>query len=148
MSNQDIRWRQRFEHFKQAHQQLKEALSEMSSRKLSNLEKQGTIQAFEFTYELAWNVLRDYLIWQGTETISGSRDAIREGFRLGLISDGKAWLAMLQDRNRTVHTYNEATANQILEQLAAVYSNLFLEFEVKFEGLAVSALQAMDQGDV
>ena len=126
MSDQDIRWLQRFEHFKQAHAQLKDALSEMASRKLSNLEKQGTIQAFEFTYELAWNVLRDYLIWQGIESISGSRDAIRESFRLGLISDGQAWLAMLQDRNRTVHTYNEATVNQILEQLAAVYAGLFV----------------------
>ncbi len=87
MSNQDIRWLQRFEYFKQAHAQLKEALSEMAVQKLSRLEKQGAIQAFEFTYELAWNVLRDYLIWQGAETISGSRDAIREGFRLGLIAD-------------------------------------------------------------
>lgn len=148
MSDQDIRWLQRFEHFKQAHEQLKDALTEMSLRKLSNLEKQGTIQAFEFTYELAWNVLRDYLIWQGTETISGSRDAIREGFRLGLISDGKAWLAMLQDRNRIVHTYNEATANQILEQLSSVYAGLFLEFELKFEALADSSLQTMDKGNV
>ena len=113
----------------------------MASRKLSNLEKQGTIQAFEFTYELAWNVLRDYLIWQGIESISGSRDAIRESFRLGLISDGQAWLAMLQDRNRTVHTYNEATVNQILEQLAAVYAGLFLDFESKFESIADSGLE-------
>lgn len=147
MSNQDIRWLQRFEHFKQAHAQLKDALTEMSLRKLSNLEKQGAIQAFEFTYELAWNVLRDYLIWQGTETISGSRDAIREGFRLGLISDGKAWLAMLQDRNRTVHTYNEVTANQILEQLAAVYAGLFAEFRAKFQGLGDSTLQSLEVGD-
>lgn len=116
----------------------------MAVRKLSKLEKQGMIQA----YELAWNVLRDYLIWQGTETISGSRDAIREGFRLGLISDGKPWLAMLQDPNRTVHTYNEATANQILEQLAEVYADLFLEFEIKFEGIAVSTSQTMDKGNV
>lgn len=148
MSDQDIRWLQRFEYFKQAHEQLKDALTEMSLRKLSNLEKQGTIQAFEFTYEQAWNVLKDYLIWQGAETISGSRDAIREGFRLGLISDGKAWLAMLQDRNRTVHTYNESTANQILAELAAVYANLFLELELKFNALADNALQTMDDGDV
>lgn len=148
MSSQDIRWLQRFEHFKQAHEQLKEALAELASRELSRLEKQGTVQAFEFTYELAWNVLRDYLIWQGAETISGSRDAIREGFRLGLISDGQAWLAMLQDRNRTVHTYNETTANQIIAQLASVYATLFAEFEVKFDGLAVSALRSLETRDV
>ncbi|WP_417595701.1 nucleotidyltransferase substrate binding protein [Oceanospirillum sp.] len=124
----DIRWSQRFNHFKNAYAQLREALELMDTRPLSNLEKQGTIQAFEFTYELAWNVLRDYLVWQGAETISGSRDAIRESFKRELISDGHAWLAMLQDRNRTVHTYNEETANQILDHLQHRYALLFSEF--------------------
>jgi len=124
----DIRWSQRFNHFKNAYAQLREALELMENRPLSNLEKQGTIQAFEFTYELAWNVLRDYLVWQGAETISGSRDAIRESFKRELISDGHGWLAMLQDRNRTVHTYNEETANQILDHLQHRYAPLFSEF--------------------
>lgn len=86
--SEDIRWLQRFDHFKKAYAQLEEALQLMSERELSNIEKQGSIQAFEFTYELAWNVLRDYLIWQGIESVSGSRDAIREGFKRELISDG------------------------------------------------------------
>jgi len=126
--SEDIRWLQRFNHFKKAYSQLEEALELMTQRDLNNLEKQGAIQAFEFTYELAWNVLRDYLIWQGAETISGSRDAIREAFKRELISDGHAWLAMLQDRNRTVHTYNEETANQILNSLENNYAKLFSEF--------------------
>lgn len=131
--SEDIRWLQRFDHFKKAYAQLQEALQLMSERELSNIEKQGSIQAFEFTYELAWNVLRDYLIWQGIESVSGSRDAIREGFKRELISDGHAWLAMLQDRNRTVHTYNEATANQIIEHLRTKYAQLFAEFFVTFQ---------------
>lgn len=126
--SEDIRWLQRFNHFKKAYSQLEEALELIAKRELSNIEKQGAIQAFEFTYELAWNVLRDYLIWQGAETISGSRDAIREAFKRELISDGHAWLAMLQDRNRTVHTYNEETANQILNSLEKNYAKLFSEF--------------------
>ncbi|BBP45131.1 nucleotidyltransferase [Thiosulfatimonas sediminis] len=130
---EDIRWSQRFNHFKKAYAQLVEALALMEERPLSNIEKQGAIQAFEFTYELAWNVLRDYLIWQGAETISGSRDAIREGFKRELISDGHAWLAMLQDRNRTVHTYNEETAMQILENLQNRYAVLFAEFFQTFK---------------
>ena len=130
---EDIRWLQRFKHFKKAYAQLAEALALMEERPLSNIEKQGAIQAFEFTYELAWNVLRDYLIWQGAETISGSRDAIREGFKRELISDGHAWLAMLQDRNRTVHTYNEETAMQILENLENRYAVLFSEFFQTFK---------------
>lgn len=131
--SEDIRWLQRFDHFKKAYAQLQEALQLMSERELSNIEKQGSIQAFEFTYELAWNVLRDYLIWQGIESVSGSRDAIREGFKRELISDGHAWLAMLQDRNRTVDTYNEATANQIIEHLRTQYAQLFAEFVVTFQ---------------
>ncbi|MDR9499937.1 MAG: nucleotidyltransferase substrate binding protein [Hydrogenovibrio sp.] len=130
---EDIRWVQRFDHFKKAYAQLQDALALMETRPLSNIEKQGAIHTYEFTYELAWNVLRDYLVWQGTETLSGSRDAIREGFKRELISDGHAWLAMLQDRNRTVHTYNEETANQILEQLRSRYAGLFAEFMTVFQ---------------
>ncbi|MCO4785247.1 MAG: nucleotidyltransferase substrate binding protein [Marinomonas atlantica] len=141
---QDIRWLQRFEYFKKAYAQLQEALQLMAERELSNIEKQGSIQAFEFTYELAWNVLRDYLVWQGAETISGSRDAIREGYKRELISDGHAWLAMLQDRNRTVHTYNEATANQIIENLRSSYALLFAEFVVTFQDKADEELEGFN----
>ncbi|WP_067100091.1 nucleotidyltransferase substrate binding protein [Marinomonas atlantica] len=141
---QDIRWLQRFEYFKKAYAQLQEALQLMAERELSNIEKQGSIQAFEFTYELAWNVLRDYLVWQGAETISGSRDAIREGYKRELISDGHAWLAMLQDLNRTVHTYNEATANQIIENLRSSYALLFAEFVVTFQDKADEELEGFN----
>jgi len=132
MSDQDIRWRQRFANFTRAHAQLKSALLLMHERSLSDLEKQGTIQAFEFTYELAWNLLRDYLLWQGETAIAGSRDAIRNAFQVGLISDGHTWMAMLQDRNRTVHTYNEATANEILSNLEQRYALLLDELEETF----------------
>lgn len=131
--SEDTRWIQRFNHFKKAYAQLQEALELLATRELSNIEKQGAIQAFEFTYELAWNVLRDYLLWQGAEVISGSRDAIREGFKRELISDGHGWMAMLQDRNRTVHTYNEETANEILRNLESCYSRLFAEFYQSFQ---------------
>lgn len=135
MTGSDIRWQQRFANFKKAYAQLAGALELMGQRGLSDLEKQGTIQAFEFTYELAWNLLRDYLAWQGAQLISGSRDTIREAFKLGLIRDGHAWMAMLQDRNRTVHTYNEATANEILEHLKNRYGVLFEELSNTFDKL-------------
>lgn len=141
----DIRWVQRFSHFKKAHSQLSDALLLMAESQLSNLEKQGVIQAFEFTYELAWNVLRDYLLWQGAEPISGSRDAIREAFRRELISDGHAWMAMLQDRNRTVRTYNEETANEILQHLKSRYAAIFLEFVNEFQIKADAARNDSDE---
>lgn len=129
MAHQDVRWVQRFNHFMQAYQQFTSAVDTMAQRELTNLEKQGAIQAFEFTYELATNVLRDYLFWQGVEGIAGSRDAIREAFKRGLVTDGHGWMAMLQDRNRTVHTYNEATANEILSSIQSRYAQLFEAFQ-------------------
>lgn len=145
MMPKDIRWIQRFNHYKKAYAQLREALELLAARELSNIEKQGAIQAFEFTYELAWNVLRDYLLWQGEEAISGSRDAIREGFRRGLISDGHAWMAMLQDRNRTVHTYNEETANEILYSLKHRYARVFAEFYDFFEPKTTNLAADLDE---
>lgn len=135
MTLNDIRGQQRFMNFKKAHSQLADAVSLMEQRTLSNLEKQGTIHTFEYTYELAWNLLRDYLIWQGHTELTGSRDTIREAFKRELIDDGHVWMAMLQDRNRTVHTYNEATANEILANIRRNYASLFQHLEVRFDAL-------------
>ena len=63
--NFDIRWIQRFANFQSALAQLKDGVDTFNSRDLSLLEKQGLIQAFEFTHELAWNVLKDYFEYQG-----------------------------------------------------------------------------------
>ncbi|MHB0775274.1 nucleotidyltransferase substrate binding protein [Halomonas sp. WWR20] len=90
---------QRLQNFEKALAQLKEAITLIQQRPLSNLEQQGTIQAFETTYELGWNTLKDYLVWQGIESIVGSRDTVREAFKLGLIENGEAWMSMLVDRN-------------------------------------------------
>lgn len=127
MTETDVRWHQRFQNFRKAYAQLDEAARLMTQRDLSRLEKQGVIQAFEYTYELSWNLLRDYLRWQGITELTGSRDTIREAFSNGLIADGEQWMAMLQDRNRTSHTYNEATAEAILRNIRQDYHRLFEE---------------------
>ncbi|OGV49305.1 MAG: nucleotidyltransferase [Legionellales bacterium RIFCSPHIGHO2_12_FULL_42_9] len=93
---------------------------------LNELEKQGLIQAFEYTHELSWNVLRDYLREHSNFTIHGSRDATREAFSLDLINDGESWMDMIQDRNRTSHAYNQVTADLIVENIAKRYLSLFL----------------------
>jgi len=79
------------------------------------LEKQGLIQAFEFIHELAWNLLKDYLEYQGYQNIKGSRDAIREAFRVGLIEDGEAWMDTIKARNITLHVYYESMVEEIFE---------------------------------
>ncbi|MCX7111171.1 MAG: nucleotidyltransferase substrate binding protein [Proteobacteria bacterium] len=135
MSKQDIRWQQRFDNYKKALVQLEDAVSLAHSRQLSNLEKQGLIQAFEFTYELAWNTLKDYLVYQGIQNIVGSRDTIREAFNRELIDDGEAWMAMLIDRNKTSHTYNEEIAEEIYCKIIGKHHNLFLVLQEKMNPL-------------
>jgi len=113
MTSQDIRWKQRFKHFQQAYAQLENAVSLSRQRPLSELEEQGLIQAFEYTHELAWNVLKDFLEEQGLQDLYGSKDTSREAFRRGLIENGDIWMDMVKSRNLTSHTYNRNNAQMI-----------------------------------
>jgi nucleotidyltransferase substrate binding protein (TIGR01987 family) len=105
---------------------LKEAIELAQKRPLSKLEEQGLIQAFEFTHELAWNTLKDFLEERGVQNLYGSRDTTREAFKTDLIKNGEAWMDMIQSRNLTSHTYDEATAAKIVSAIRATY---FTEFE-------------------
>ncbi len=127
----DLRWLQRFESYRKALAQLQHAVSLMRRRKLSDLETQGLIQAFEFTHELAWNVMRDYFEYQGNASITGSRDATREAFKVGLIQDGETWMGMIKSRNQSSHTYAEEIANEIVRAVTEDYCALFVTFEGK-----------------
>ena len=133
----DLRWKQRFNNYKKALSQLKSAIELKHQRALSDLENQGLIQSFEFTYELAWNALKDYLVWQGIEGIVGSRDTIREAFNRNLIADGDIWMKMLVDRNRTSHTYNEKIANEILQNIDEMYIAELIRLEDRFHHLTM-----------
>lgn len=131
MNNEDIRWLQRLANYNRALHQLESAVRLSKERALSDLEKQGLIQAFEFTHELAWNVMKDYFTYQGQHLITGSRDAIRAAFNKGLIDEGEAWMNTIKSRNKTSHTYNEETAEEIIHS----YLHLFKQFQVKMESL-------------
>lgn len=102
---EDIRWKQRFENFNRALHLLTLAVELSKQRPLSDLEKQGVIQGFEFVHELAWNVLKDFLEYEGIQNIVGSRSAVREAFKRGLIDNGEVWMDMIEKRNLSSHTY-------------------------------------------
>lgn len=120
--DQDIRWIQRFTNYQKALKQLQEAVALSQQRELTNLEKQGLIQAFEYTHELAWKTLKNFLEHQGsTQTLYGSKDTTKEAFSAGLIQDGEAWMKMIQSRNLTSHTYDETTVEQIVEMILGSY---------------------------
>lgn len=129
----DIRWKQRFENFKKAFSQLESAVDLSKERDLSELEISGLIKAFEFTFELSWNVMKDFLTNQGISGIIGSRDAIRQAFSNSLISDGESWMKMISDRNLASHTYDEKTAQSLFSMIEEKYLGLFKAFSQKME---------------
>ncbi len=139
-TNPDIRWKQRFSNYRRAYSQLAEAVALSKTRPLSRLEQQGLVQAFEFTQELAWQVMKDYFEYQqGATTITGSRDAIRTAFQTGLIEDGDGWMDTINSRNRSSHTYDENTANALAETISKRYLPLFESFMTRMQALAVDA---------
>ena len=125
-ARKDIRWEQRFINYGKALAQLKKFLDK---GELSELEAQGLIKAFEYTYELAWKTLSDLLKELGFEDVVGPRPVIEESFNQRLIHNGKSWLQMIKSRNLTSHTYNTDTAQQISTEIIKVYYPLFVELQ-------------------
>ncbi|MFZ0407925.1 MAG: nucleotidyltransferase substrate binding protein [Cyanobium sp.] len=135
MPDPDVRWRQRFDNFERALQMLERGVDLARQRPLSELEQQGLIQAFEFSHELAWNLLQDYLQYQGITGIIGSRDATRLAFQNGLILDGEAWMAMIKARNQSSHTYNLEQAQAIARDVIEGFAPLFAALRQRFTSL-------------
>ncbi len=132
----DIRWHQRFSNYKKALIQLQDAVQLSQQRELTPLEKQGLIQSFEYTHELAWKTLKDFLQYRGsTEEIYGSKDASRQAFANGIISDGETWMSMVKSRNLTSHTYDEETVEKIVDVILGSYIFEFEKLEEKLESL-------------
>ncbi len=127
---EDVRWQQRFMNYSKALERLETFIEPPA---LNEREQQGLIKAFEYTFELAWNTLRDLLRSQGNGALLGSRDTLREAFRLGLIESGETWMLMIQDRNLTSHTYNRATAEAIGDQIIRGYLPCFRQLQARLE---------------
>lgn len=131
----DIRWQQRFDNFQHAYLNLQEAVDLANTRRLSKLEEQGLIQSFEYTHELAWKVLKDYLESQGFTDIFGSKNATRIAFKENLIKDGDVWMEMIQARNQTSHSYNLELAANISEKILNIYHDCFTQLLERFKKL-------------
>ncbi len=136
MQSPDVRWKQRFENFTNAYKQLSDAVELSHKRRLSKLEEQGLIQSFEYTFELAWNTLKDYLKHEKVD-VKFPRDTIKKGFQYDLIDDGEKWLDMLDKRNLLAHTYDEANAKLALELIKTEFypqiQRFFNVFQTKYE---------------
>lgn len=129
MSIEDIRWQQRFENFQNAFRSLKKGVQIAKERKLNELEEQGLIQAFEFTFELAWKTIKDYLEYNQVD-VKFPRDVIKRGFQYEIIDKGDTWMDMLQKRNLMAHTYDEKLAKIAIELITTnYYAQLKLLYE-------------------
>ncbi len=132
MENQDVRWKQRFQNYEKALKQLSKFIDKGI---LNELEEQGLIQCFEYTYELAWNVMKDFFEYQAETGINGSRDAIKLAFKRDLIQDGDQWMDMIKSRIKSSHTYNEETADEVVNKILNSYYTLFVDFKIKMKTL-------------
>lgn len=121
MKNPDIRWKQRFENYQKALFLLSDALKE-GADKLSLLEKEGTLQRFEFTFELAWKVMKDYLE-EGGVVISPltPKNVIKQAFISRIIENGQVWIDMLLSRNLMSHTYDSIKFEVIAKDVEIKY---------------------------
>ena len=98
------------------------------------MEERGLIQAFEYTFELAWKTLQDFLEeTSGYVEVKGPRPVIQQAFRDGLITDGEKWMEMLKDRNLTAYTYDEEVAQEIISSVIHHYFPLFQKLDAFFQ---------------
>lgn len=139
MAQQNIRWQQRFANFRKALVKLTQAVDLLSKQTggetvVDELLQEGLIQRFEYTHELAWKVMKDYAEYQGYTDVRGSRDAIRKALEMNLIDD-RNWMETIEDRNLTVHNYDNEIASEIYDNIMNVYAPLFIAFEHKMQSL-------------
>lgn len=129
------RLKERFISYKKGLGRLREAVKSINKKMeideiLQDILKEGLIQRFEYTHELAWNLMKNYAEYQGNATIRGSRDATREAFKMQLITNADTWMDMIKSRNKTSHIYDENLIDAIYEKILNDY---YTEFEAFYE---------------
>lgn len=134
MANEDIRWIQRFNNYRKALARLGEAVQLAEERELSDLEQQGLIQGFEFTFDLAWKTLQDFLRENKRPNDNGGPNIIiSQSLEDGIIKGEEQWKAMKKSRDLTSHSYDGDTADDIAENILDMYYNLFIQLETRLQ---------------
>lgn len=126
----DLRWKQRFSNFKKAFGQLSEFIEK---DQLNKFEVQGLIQCFEYTFELAWKTIKDYLEQEGFFDVKTPRAVLKTAFQIQLITDGHAWIDALEKRNLMAHTYSEERVVEVENLIRKKYYQIIQELYSKLE---------------
>ena len=116
----DIRWKQRFDNLQRAYQRLRWALEIHQQDPDNDLIRMAVIKAYEFTFELSWKTLKDFLAYNGIDA-KLPREVLKQAFATGLVIDGQLWIDMLEERNLMAHTYDDATARKAVDQIQERY---------------------------
>ena len=132
ISSQDIRWKQLFQNYEKAFKRLSRAIEVVKSAPDDDLLQSGLVQTYEYTFELAWKTLKDYLTLEGFE-VRSPRETIRQGFQSGYIMNGEDWLQALADRNLTTHIYDNEIIIRVLNGIFERYFFLLQDFYVSFK---------------
>lgn len=120
----------KYEKYLQAVERLNEAVQDYEKTPIESI-KDGVIQRFEFTTELAWKTLREYLIDQGYVELNSPKSVLNQSFVIGLFSDERVWLNIINDRNMTSHIYDEKTADEIFQRIKNQYVEEFEKLKSK-----------------
>jgi len=121
----DVRWKQRFENFTKAYTSLLESDDALKQEPENSFIKDSLIQRYEYTIELAWKTMKDYLEEQGFIDVSSRKKVVRKAFEEALIQDAPTWIAALNGRNITSHAYDETKANEIVKDISEQYILIF-----------------------
>lgn len=127
----DVRWKQRFNNYNKATNQLTEFIEKED---LNKFEVQGLIQCFEYTFELAWKTMKDYLEEEGF-IVKSPRNTIQTALQSELITDGHTWIDALEKRNLMAHTYDENNSKEAEKLIKSSYYKIIIELRSKLEGL-------------
>lgn len=134
MEQDDHRWEQRFSNFKKALLRLRQvAESGENQHQLSELEREGVIQRFEYTYELAWKTLQDFLRFKGYDGIAGPNPVLTQAVQDGYLTDPTGWRAMKKARELAAHTYDGDMAEEVAEAILSIYYPLLHQLEQRLD---------------
>jgi nucleotidyltransferase substrate binding protein (TIGR01987 family) len=132
----DVRWKQRFENYEKALEQLTRVVKMYPSPGFTDVERTVCIKFFEMTYELSWKVMKDYLFEKGIAGIIGSKDAVRYAVSSEIIDEGGIWMQMVDSRNEIAHTYDEGKAQALCDKIVTCYYSRLCGFAAKMRTLS------------
>ena len=136
-----LRWEQKLDSYYKALKRLSEIVSLSHQRELTDIEKDGLIQRFEFTHELAWKLMMSFCKHQSPEKeLFGSKDSTRWAFEHGLIVEGEVWMEMIASRNMTSHNYDGEVAEEVFHRIVKDYYKSLVRFYNKMRTFSSESL--------